>query len=93
MTNTLAADVDTMGQWRQLLVLLSGSFVVTLDFFIVNVAVPTLQVDLDAWAPTPTDVASAAASSHLVLAALMLVVTIALALLTCRRADESLPHG
>ena len=56
-------------------------------------AVPTLQVDLDAWAPTPTDVASAAASSHLVLAALLLVVTIAPALLTCRRADESLPHG
>ena len=46
MTNTLAADVDTMGQWRQLLVLLSGSFVVTLDFFIVNVRCPRSRLTL-----------------------------------------------
>lgn len=43
--------------------------------------------------PTPTGVAHAAASSHLVLAALGLIDAVALAVLTHPTADEPLPHG
>ena len=48
MTDLAPAVVVTGRRWGTLLVLLSGSFMVILDFFIVNVAVPTLEVDLDA---------------------------------------------
>src|SRR5436305_6545606 len=34
--------------WGALLVLLTGTFVTLLDFFIVNVAIPSIQVDLHA---------------------------------------------
>lgn len=36
------------GRWWPLLVLLSGTFLVVLDFFIINVAVPSLRSDLGA---------------------------------------------
>jgi len=35
-------------EWATLLVILAGTFMITLDFFIVNVAIPTMQRDLDA---------------------------------------------
>jgi EmrB/QacA subfamily drug resistance transporter len=35
-------------EWATLLVILAGTFMITLDFFIVNVAIPTMQGDLRA---------------------------------------------
>lgn len=35
-------------EWATLLVILAGTFMITLDFFIVNVAIPTMQRDLHA---------------------------------------------
>ena len=35
-------------EWATLLVILAGTFMITLDFFIVNVAIPTMQKDLHA---------------------------------------------
>jgi EmrB/QacA subfamily drug resistance transporter len=43
---TTPAPVET--GWGALLVLLTGTFVTLLDFFIVNVAIPSMQVDLHA---------------------------------------------
>jgi len=37
-------------EWATLLVVLAGNFMITLDFFIVNVAIPSTQRDLDATA-------------------------------------------
>src|ERR671936_1235349 len=37
-------------QWAALPVLLAGAFMVVLDFFIVNVALPSIAADLDAGA-------------------------------------------
>jgi EmrB/QacA subfamily drug resistance transporter len=43
-----ATPVRTDPGWGALLVLLTGTFVTLLDFFIVNVAIPSIQVDLRA---------------------------------------------
>ena len=40
--------VEEPMQWAPLLVVLAGVFMTTLDFFIVNVAIPSLQTDLHA---------------------------------------------
>lgn len=47
---TMAAPTATRADtgWGALLVLLTGTFVTLLDFFIVNVAIPSIQVDLRA---------------------------------------------
>src|SRR4051795_11772435 len=37
-----------LGKWAALPVLLTGTFMVVLDFFIVNVALPSMQADLHA---------------------------------------------
>lgn len=42
----LAADAPAKLDWPVLIVMLSGTFMVVLDFFIVNVAVPSIQRDL-----------------------------------------------
>jgi EmrB/QacA subfamily drug resistance transporter len=39
---------QSLGRWLALPVLLAGTFMVTLDFFIVNVAIPSIQRDLRA---------------------------------------------
>ncbi len=49
--STVSVDVintDARWRWMPLLVLLSGTFMVVLDFFIVNVAIPSIQHDLHA---------------------------------------------
>jgi len=43
-----ATRADARLRWLPLLVLLSGTFMVVLDFFIVNVAIPSIQHDLHA---------------------------------------------
>ena len=45
-----ATSTDARLRWLPLLVLLSGTFMVVLDFFIVNVAIPSIQHDLHAGA-------------------------------------------
>lgn len=45
---TLAPSPDARAGWPTLLLLLSGTFMVVLDFFIVNVALPSIQHDLKA---------------------------------------------
>src|SRR5436190_8374686 len=40
----------TQSRWAALPVLLAGAFMVVLDFFIVNVALPSIATDLDAGA-------------------------------------------
>jgi EmrB/QacA subfamily drug resistance transporter len=49
-THTLPAPYATssLRRWLPLAVILSGTFMVTLDFFIVNVAIPSVQRDLHA---------------------------------------------
>jgi EmrB/QacA subfamily drug resistance transporter len=42
------ASGRTAPDWATLLVILAGTFMITLDFFIVNVAIPTMQRDLGA---------------------------------------------
>src|SRR5215208_4035712 len=42
------ATTDTNTPWAALPVLLAGAFMVVLDFFIVNVALPSIAVDLGA---------------------------------------------
>jgi len=37
-----------MGSWSALAVLMAGTFMIVLDFFIVNVALPAMQADLQA---------------------------------------------
>src|SRR4051812_26033877 len=59
MTATIAQPrtaEPVTGSWRRWLalpVVLAGTFMITLDFFIVNVAVPAMQADLGA---TPTSI-------------------------------------
>src|SRR5882757_6445580 len=55
MTTTLARPTTTASpplalwrRWLALPVILAGTFMITLDFFIVNVAVPAMQSDLHA---------------------------------------------
>ena len=71
MTTTVApAHVPTRSGtgfgWLRLLVLLAGTFITTLDFFIVNVAIPSLQQDLRAG---PTAIQFTVAGYGLALAA------------------------
>src|SRR5690242_9373707 len=50
--NVITATTTTVGasrsKWAALPVLLAGTFMVVLDFFIVNVAMPSMQADLHA---------------------------------------------
>jgi EmrB/QacA subfamily drug resistance transporter len=45
---TYVPSADDHGKWAALPVLLAGAFIVVLDFFIVNVALPSIAVDLGA---------------------------------------------
>jgi MFS family permease len=45
-------DAETPTGWAPLLILMTGTFVFVLDFFIVNVALPSIQRDLHAGAAT-----------------------------------------
>jgi EmrB/QacA subfamily drug resistance transporter len=51
-TGAMARRSASMSQWLALPVILAGSFMVTLDFFIVNVAIPALQAELRASSAT-----------------------------------------
>jgi EmrB/QacA subfamily drug resistance transporter len=46
----IAPSISTRSQWSALPVLLAGAFMVVLDFFIVNVALPAIATDLGAGA-------------------------------------------
>jgi MFS family permease len=49
MTNS----TDNLAPWAALPVLLAGAFMVVLDFFIVNVALPSIATDLGTASPLP----------------------------------------
>ncbi len=46
-TAVSTSSVDP-GRWRSLAVVLSASFLVTLDFFVINVSIPSIRADLHA---------------------------------------------
>lgn len=46
----VGSRVASLSKWAPLPVVLAGVFMVVLDFFIVNVAMPTMQGELDAGA-------------------------------------------
>jgi MFS family permease len=45
-------DLEAISSWSALAVLMAGTFVIVLDFFIVNVALPSMQAELHAAAST-----------------------------------------
>jgi EmrB/QacA subfamily drug resistance transporter len=47
-TLTLPRSASRQRSWASLAVLMAGTFMIVLDFFIVNVALPSMQVDLQA---------------------------------------------
>lgn len=74
-TDASQPDVDLTGQpperfaWGTLFVVLAGMFMITLDFFIVNVAIPATQTELHA---TPADIQFIVAGFGLAYSAVMI---------------------
>lgn len=64
---TAAADAPDPRRWGALVVLLTGTFLPPLDFFIVNVALPSIRTDLNTDAATVQLVISGYAAAYAVL--------------------------